>query len=124
MKTLSWLFLIAGMLPFVAAVCAKAGGKGFNNREPRPWLGSLQGWRARANAAQANTFEALPFFFAACLFALYRQVEPGVLAGYMAAWLIARFLYLLVYISGHGSIRSIIWTIALGLNIAILFTGL
>lgn len=30
----------------------------------------------------------------------------------------------LVYISGHGSIRSVIWVIALGLNIAILFTGL
>lgn len=123
MTAMMWLFLAAAMLPFVAAVCAKAGGKGFSNHEPRPWLASLTGWRARANSAQANTFEALPFFFGACLLALYRQVDTTWLTTLMAVWVVCRLLYLAVYIAGYGTVRSLIWTVALGVNIAILFGG-
>jgi uncharacterized MAPEG superfamily protein len=120
-NTITWLLLIAGLLPFVAAGCAKAGGKGFDNNEPRLWLGRQQGWRARANAAQANMFESLPFFFAAVLFALHRQADVAQLAGLMGAWIVARLVYLAVYISGHGTVRSLVWAVALGVNIAILF---
>ncbi len=123
MNTITWLLLVAGMLPFVAAVCAKAGGKGFDNEEPRIWLSRQQGWRARANAAQANMFESLPFFFGAVLFALHKQAETSYLAGLIGAWIVARLVYLAVYISGHGLVRSLVWTIALGLNIAILFSA-
>ena len=123
MNTITWLLLIAGMLPFVAAVCAKAGGKGFDNEEPRIWLSRQQGWRARANAAQANMFESLPFFFVAVLFALHQQAETAHLAGLMGAWVVARLVYLATYISGHGLVRSLVWTLALGLNIAILFAA-
>lgn len=123
MNTITWLLLIAGMLPFVAAVCAKAGGKGFDNEEPRIWLSRQQGWRARANAAQANMFESLPFFFAAVLFAVHQQADTAYLAGLMGGWVVARLVYLAVYISGHGLVRSLVWTIALGLNIAILFAA-
>lgn len=123
MNTITWLFLIAAMLPFVAAVCAKAGGKGFDNEEPRIWLSRQHGWRARANAAQSNMFESLPFFFAAVLFALLRNADTGALAGLMAAWIVARLVYLAVYIAGYGLVRSLVWTIALALNIAILFAA-
>ncbi|HBT33351.1 MAG TPA: hypothetical protein DEB15_11235 [Pusillimonas sp.] len=121
MHTITWLFLIAALLPVIAAGCAKAGAKGFDNEQPRTWLANLQGWRARANAAQSNTFEALPFFFAASLYSLHQNVEPGWLAGLMGAWIIARLAYLACYIGGYGTLRSLVWTLALALNIVILF---
>ena len=63
-----WCVLVAVFLPIVCAGIAKWGsfGKprsqgGFDNVDPRAWLARQTGWRARANAAQANSFEALPF---------------------------------------------------------------
>lgn len=124
MNTIAWLMLAAALLPYVAALASKAGGKGFDNDDPRPWLARQEGWRARANSAQANLFEGLPFFYATVLFALYREVDPGFLAMLVTAWLVARAAYLAVYIAGYGTVRSLLWVVALGLAIAILFSGL
>ena len=63
--------ILSGFLPIIAAGIAKFGpaesnpAEPFDNRHPRQWLAKQTGMRARANAAQANTFESLPFFFAA-----------------------------------------------------------
>jgi uncharacterized MAPEG superfamily protein len=38
---------------------------GYDNSDPRGWLARQAGWKARADAAQANSFEALPFFIGA-----------------------------------------------------------
>ena len=46
---------------------AKQGG--YDNSDPRGWLARQTDWRARANAAQANSFEALPFFIGAVIIA-------------------------------------------------------
>ncbi len=123
MNMIASLLLAAAILPLLAAVAAKAGGTAYNNNDPRPWLAHQQGWRARANAAQSNTFEALPFFYAAVLYALYADAPQTYLASLMLAWLVARLVYLAVYLAGMGSIRSLVWAIGLGLNIAILFAG-
>ena len=67
-----WCVLIAALLPLACAWLAKSGGLGkprkqggFDNRDPRGWLARQTDWQARANAAQANSFEALPFFIGA-----------------------------------------------------------
>ena len=64
------------VLPIVCAGIAKYGmfskshrDGGYDNNNPRAWLAKQTDWRARANAAQTNTFEALPFFFAAVIIA-------------------------------------------------------
>ena len=75
MKMIAWLMLAAAIVPFLSAILAKAGGQKFDNNDPRPWLARQEGWRARANAAQSNAFEALPFFYAAVLFALHNQAD-------------------------------------------------
>ena len=124
MNTIAWLLLLATLLPYVAAIAAKAGGKGFDNNQPRVWLQQLQGWRSRANAAQQNLFEGLPFFYAAALFALWRGVEPAVIAPWMVAWILVRLLYIGAYVAGRGTVRSLLWGVALALNIGILFAGL
>lgn len=123
MNVIAWLLLIAAILPFVAAAASKAGGKAYDNNAPRAWLARQEGWRARANAAQVNLFEGLPFFYAAVLFALFRQADVQWVAGLMTAWIALRLIYLGVYIAGYGTLRSLIWGLALALNIAILFTG-
>ena len=81
------------------------------------------GTRARANAAQINAFEALPFFFAAVLFALYTQAPPAHVATLMACWIGVRLGYLAMYVAGWGALRSLVWAISVGFVIAILFSG-
>ena len=119
--TIAWLLLAAALLPWVAAILAKAGGEGFDNREPRAWLARQTGHRARANAAQANLFEGLPFFYAAVLFALYNQADTRLVVGLMLAWIAARGVYIAAYLANLGGLRSLVWTAALVLNVAILF---
>lgn len=121
MTLITWLLLIAALLPLVGTVLAKAGGKNFDNNQPRTWLAAQEGWRARANAAQNNLFETLPFFFAAVLFALFQGAEPEYVAGLMIAWIAARLAYIWFYVSNRGTLRSLIWLVALLINIAILF---
>ena len=121
MKTLAILLLVAALLPYFAVIAAKAGGKGFDNNAPREWLAKQEGWRSRASAAQSNLLEGLPFFFAAVLFALYAQVEPAALTTLVAAWIAVRIAYIAIYIADYGVLRSLVWGLALAINIAILF---
>ena len=123
MKTIAWLMLAAALLPFVSTIIAKAGGRKFDNNDPRAWLARQEGWRARANAAQVNTFEALSFFYAAVLFALYNHAPVAHVATLMACWLGTRLGYLAMYLANWGALRSLVWTAGVGFVIAILFAG-
>jgi uncharacterized MAPEG superfamily protein len=123
MTTITWLLLIASLLPLVATSIAKAGGNGFDNNDPRPWLAQQSGWRARANSAQINLFEGLPFFFAAVLFALHKQADTIYLRNLMAGWIVLRLCYVACYVWGKGGVRSLFWAAALIVNIAILFAA-
>ena len=67
-----WCVLLAAIMPILCAGMAKSNGfgkpvseGGYDNGMPRHWLAGQTGWRARANAAQSNFFEALPFFIGA-----------------------------------------------------------
>ncbi len=64
-----WCVLVAAVIPLISIGIAKAGGERYNNRHPRVWLDKQQGYRARAAAAEANSFEAFPFFAAAVIIA-------------------------------------------------------
>ena len=71
-----WCVLIAALLPIACAWLAKSSGwgkprrdGGYDNHDPRGWLAAQTDWHARANAAQANSFEALPFFIGAVVIA-------------------------------------------------------
>jgi len=121
MNTIALLLLISALLPYVCAVLAKAGGQGFDNHAPRAWLARQQGWRARANAAQQNLFEGLPLYYAAVLFAwLGRQVDAGALAVWMAVWIVLRAGYVVAYVTDRAALRSLLWALALAVNLWIL----
>ncbi|MFT0533726.1 MAPEG family protein [Castellaniella hirudinis] len=123
MITIPGLLLAAAVLPYLTALAAKAGGRHFDNDNPRAWLSAQQGWRARANAAQTNLFEGLPFYFAAVLYALHAGADTGRLATLMTVWLVLRILFVLAYILGRGTVRSLIWGACLVVNLMILFAA-
>ena len=116
-----WCVLIAAMLPIVCAGIAKSGS--YDNRDPRAWLGRQSDWRARANAAQANSFEALPFFIGAVVIASQLGADPGRVDLLALAFVLLRIAYIGLYVRGQAALRTLIWTSALGVNIAILFAG-
>ncbi len=122
MDAIIWLMLVSGLLPYVATGLAKGGDKSFDNNEPRSWMEKQSGWRKRANAAQTNLLEGLPFYFAAVLVALYQDVDPERLRNLMVLWILLRLVYIAAYIAGKGSIRSLLWAASLVVTVLILFS--
>ena len=125
-----WCVLIAALLPIMCAWLAKSQGLGkprkqggFDNHDPRGWLARQTDWRARANAAQANTFEALPFFIGAVVIA-HQLGAPQTRLDILAVLFVTlRVIYVAMYVAGLPMIRSAIWTLALLVNVGILFSG-
>lgn len=118
------------LLPVVCAGIAKSGmmrtppGEGgYDNADPRSWLLRQTEWRARANNAQANTFEALPFFFAAVIIAHQLQASQGYVDVLAVAFVVLRLAYVAAYVSNKANLRSVIWMLALLANVALLFAG-
>ena len=103
--------LIAGLLPVICAGIAKWGVRGYDNRQPREWLAQQTGYRARAHAAQQNSFEAFPFFAAAVVFALMAGAEEAKVVG--AAWFFLgmRVAYIYAYVTDRATLRSLVWAV-------------
>ncbi len=125
-----WCVLVVAVLPIVCAGIAKSGmfGKprsqgGYDNANPRAWLAGQSDWRARANAAQANSFEAMPFFIGAVIIAHQLGAHQGRLDLLAFVFVVLRMVYIMMYLAGLANIRSIIWIAALVVNICILFVG-
>jgi uncharacterized MAPEG superfamily protein len=125
-----WCVLVAALLPMVCSVIAKSGtyGKsrsqgGFDNDNPRAWLARQTDWRARANAAQANSFEALPFFIGAVIIAHQLGAYQARLDVLAFLFVFLRVLYIMMYVAGLSTVRSIVWTMAFAVNVGILFIG-
>jgi DNA-binding YbaB/EbfC family protein len=94
-------------------------------RQPRParLAVRLTDWRARANAAQANSFEALPFFIGAVVIA-HQLAAPQTLVDILAVVFVTlRIIYIAMYVAGLPTVRSAIWALALLVNIAILLSA-
>lgn len=122
--------LIACLLPIACAGLAKSKGfgkprreGGFDNHNPRQWLANLQGWQARANAAQHNSFEALPIFIAGVLIAERLQASQGRIDLLALVFLAARLGYIGAYLADRDLLRSLLWAIGLGASIALFFVG-
>lgn len=125
-----WCVLLAALLPIACSALAKWQGfnkpvrsGGFDNREPRAWLARQDGWVARANAAQANTFEALPFFFAAVIIAHQLGAPQTTLDILALLFITLRIIYVVMYVAGLARTRSAIWALAFAVNIGILLSA-
>jgi uncharacterized MAPEG superfamily protein len=120
--------LIACLLPIVCAGIAKWKGfgvsrrdGGFDNHNPRQWLARLEGWQARANAAQHNSFEALPLFIAAVLIAQAHGAASSTIDALAVVFVLARVSYIATYLADRANLRTLSWVVALGCAIALFF---
>lgn len=112
-----WCIFIAALLPYLSSFAAKAGARGFDNNEPRAWLAKQEGFRARANAAQQNAFEAFPMFAAAVLIAHLVHGPQARVDQLAMVFIAARVVYLPVYLAGWGAVRSLVWVVGMAATV-------
>lgn len=108
-----WCVFFAGLLPYICAGIAKSGFKNFDNNNPRQWLAAQTGFRARANAAQHNSFEAFPFFAAAVLLALFREVPANTVDLAALIFIVARIGFITCYLLDKPVLRTLCWVLAI-----------
>ncbi|HHJ1797100.1 TPA: MAPEG family protein [Pseudomonas aeruginosa] len=112
-----WCVLIAIFLPYVCTSIAKFGGEGYGGRanaDPRAFLGSLEGFRRRANNAQLNAFEVTPAFAAAVIIAhLVGNASQATLDSLAITWITSRLLYVICYLADWGPLRSLVWFVGM-----------
>jgi uncharacterized MAPEG superfamily protein len=125
-----WCVFIAVLLPHACVLIAKWPGLGkprreggFDNANPRAWLAKQTDWQARADAAQANSFEALPFFIGAVIISQQLGAAEGVVNVLAIVFVTLRIVYIAMYVAGLPAVRSTIWVLALLVNAGILFAG-
>ena len=105
--------LVAALLPVVCAGMAKRSGigksrkqGGYDNHNPRAWLARQDERSARANAAQDNSFEALPFFIGAVIIAHQLGAQQAWLDGLAASFIGLRVAYIALYVADRAGVRS------------------
>ena len=113
--------LFMGLFPYVAAGIAKKGFEGYDNSMPRQWLAKQTGFRARANAAQANLFESLPLFFAAIIIAQIANAPQARIDLLALGFVVARIAYVICYLANWPTARTIVWLLGLICVVALFF---
>ena len=93
----------------------------FDNARPRDAAFYQDPLRARALGAHQNGIEAFPFFAAAVLLAEFRGAPQGLIDELAGLFLIVRIAYVFTYLGNRPTLRSILWSIGLAINIAIFF---
>lgn len=118
MTTAYWCIFAACILPYVFTIIAKTG-PNFSNHTPREYLAGLDGYRRRANYAQMNGFEALPFFIASVLIAQQHTLQDRIdlLA---LAFIAARILHGICYLCDWPTLRSLFFTIGFACCISLI----
>ena len=79
--------------------------------EARSLTDELAG-RARANAAQHNSFEAFPFFAASVILATLAGVDGPRVDQLSVVFIVARWLYVFFYVTDRPIWRTVCWTVA------------
>jgi len=117
-----WCVLIAGMMPYAASYIAKSR-RDFDNANPRAWLANLDGFRARASAAQLNSFEALPLFAAAVIIAYVRGASQTTIDILAMTFIAIRIVYVALYLANLATVRSLAWLAGLICVVSMFFVG-
>ncbi len=119
--------VLACVFPILCAGLAKRAGVAdgtFDNHAPRAWLAQQTGAAARANAAQANSWEALPIFAAGVLSAQLAHAPSLYVDALAVTFTLARFAYLGLYLADRASLRSVVWTLGLAASLGLFFVHL
>ena len=111
--------LIAGAMPWICTGIAKAGQKNYDNHNPREWLAKQTGYRASANAAQANCFEAFPLYAVGVLLAMLSDVEMDQVELCAGIFILARVAYVAFYLMDNDKMRSLAWLVGVASTVAL-----
>jgi uncharacterized MAPEG superfamily protein len=123
MSTALWCLLIAGLMPIICAGISKWGASDFDNASPREWLARQEGHRKRANAAQANSWEAFALFSTAVLVALHNNVDAQKLDNLAVFFIVSRVLFIAFYLMDRSTLRSLAWLAGLFTTLTIFASG-
>jgi uncharacterized MAPEG superfamily protein len=93
----------------------------FDNAKPRDPKFYDDPLAARAWGAHQNGIEAFPFFAIAVLLAEFRGGPQRLIDELAVLFLIVRIAYILTYLGDRPTLRSILWSIGLVINIGIFF---
>jgi len=97
----------------------------FDNARPRdPAFYADDPIRTRALGAHQNGIEAFPFFAVVVLLAEFRTGPQRLIDELAVLFLIVRISYVLTYLGDRPTLRSILWSLGLAINIAIFFMPL
>jgi uncharacterized MAPEG superfamily protein len=122
MTIAEWCIFGTLMLYLLTIASVKwAGHRAFDNARPRDPDFYADPIRSRALAAHQNGIEAFPFFAAAVLLAEFRASPQHLIDELAVLFLIVRIAYVFTYLGNRPTLRSILWSIGLALNIAIFF---
>ena len=109
-----WCVLIAAIMPYVFAGISKVGLATFDNRKPRDFLETLDGYRRRAHWAQLNSHEAFAPFAAAVIIAHLAGAAQDTINLLAGLFILARVLFGYCYITDRSTARSLAWLLGLG----------
>jgi uncharacterized MAPEG superfamily protein len=97
------------------------GGRRFDNGKPRDPAFYNDPLAARALGAHQNGIEAFPFFAVAVLLAEFRAGPQRLIDELAILFLIVRIAYVFTYLGDRPTLRSILWSVGMAINIGIFF---
>jgi uncharacterized MAPEG superfamily protein len=113
-----WCLLVAVLLPYVwtgvGGYYKKEQFGSIDAKHPRAQSAALEGAGARVNAAQLNSWEALPVFIAAVMVAHLAGANAGLSAAASILFVAARILHGVFYIKDLAPLRSLAFAVGLG----------
>jgi uncharacterized MAPEG superfamily protein len=115
--------LAAVALTILSIVPGKLDGRGeYDNGNPRDPRFYTPGLRARSLGAHLNGYEAFPFFAASVILAEMRSVPQGTVNALAVGFILARIVYVLLYLGDRPSLRSLVWSVGFVFTLAIFFS--
>ena len=127
MTVVFWILVAAAALPYLwggtSSFLRQKQFGALDNRNPRAQQAQLTGAGARANAAQANAWEALAVFAPAAVLVLTRAPTSSLAPTLALVWLVARVLHGVMYLADVDKARSGCFAIALFSAVGLYLVG-
>ena len=122
--TIAELCLLAFVVLTITSIMpAKLNGvRDYDNGNPRDPRFYTPGLRARSQGAHLNGYEAFPFFAASVILAEMRTVAQGTVNALAVAFVVARIVYVLLYLGDRPTLRSAVWFVGFACNLGIFFS--
>jgi uncharacterized MAPEG superfamily protein len=118
MSTLLWTLIITAFLPYVWGITSgmqrARRPEGFDNRNPRGQAARLEGFGARAHAAQQNAWEALGVYTPCALVAHLTGADATAAGIAGTVFVAARLAHGVCYCMDLATLRSLTWFVGIG----------